>query len=310
VSIHWRTSRSDDITPVASETDASRWCLGCYRSPKPSVCFTQVATRPTGNGNTARSDEPTKGVFTASTAHGCKTHVPWPADACALSRPVVRRSEHSRAELARLSTRPRRVAEADPIRDAANMNHIPPTEARSDAAEEQAHPAGPRAFPYDTHASKPAASVSTRNHRAPRRARPTSMTQQPFAVRQRKRRRSSVALFHAPVGTAACSANRSSAKRSVGPTGGRAQSPSVICNVAVAAPQQERDHTSHEVSAPFGEISAAIVHVPVCLTDTVRSQGFSPSQRFVPAGASWLCFTPLPPLGFMGLQSFFRSNQP
>lgn len=34
------------------------------------------------------------------------------------------------------------------------------------------------------------------------------------------------------------------------------------------------------------------------LSDTVRSQGFSPSQRFDPARASWPCFVPHPPLGF------------
>jgi hypothetical protein len=44
------------------------------------------------------------------------------------------------------------------------------------------------------------------------------------------------------------------------------------------------------------------------LTDTVRSQGFSPSQRFAPAWTSWLCFAPHPPLGFgNGLQSFSHS---
>jgi hypothetical protein len=45
--------------------------------------------------------------------------------------------------------------------------------------------------------------------------------------------------------------------------------------------------------------------MPVCLPGTIRSQGFSPSQRFHPARASWLCFAPHPPLGFgIGLQSF------
>ena len=43
-----------------------------------------------------------------------------------------------------------------------------------------------------------------------------------------------------------------------------------------------------------------------CLTDAIRSQGFSPSQRLDPTDASWLCFKPLPPIGFCGLQSFSR----
>jgi hypothetical protein len=60
-------------------------------------------------------------------------------------------------------------------------------------------------------------------------------------------------------------------------------------------------------SFPFGVCVWAIV-VPVCLTDTVRSRGFSPSQRLDPAQTSWLCFTPHPPLGFRtGLQSFSHS---
>lgn len=42
----------------------------------------------------------------------------------------------------------------------------------------------------------------------------------------------------------------------------------------------------------------------VCLTDTIRSQGFSPSQRFRPARAVWLYFTPLPPIGFLTFRVF------
>jgi hypothetical protein len=49
--------------------------------------------------------------------------------------------------------------------------------------------------------------------------------------------------------------------------------------------------------------------VSVCLSDTIRSQRFSRSQRFEPARASWLCFTPHPPLGFRdGLQSLSHST--
>jgi hypothetical protein len=46
----------------------------------------------------------------------------------------------------------------------------------------------------------------------------------------------------------------------------------------------------------------------VCLADAIRSQGFSPSQRFEPAWTVWLFFTPHPPLGFRnGLQSVPRA---
>jgi hypothetical protein len=47
------------------------------------------------------------------------------------------------------------------------------------------------------------------------------------------------------------------------------------------------------------ESAQAIVDVSVSLADTVRSQGFSPSQRFAPAWASRLCFAPHPPIGFV-----------
>lgn len=50
-------------------------------------------------------------------------------------------------------------------------------------------------------------------------------------------------------------------------------------------------------SFPFGGGSQRDRHVRVCLTRIIRSQGFSPSQRFGPAQAVWLYFAPLPPLG-------------
>jgi hypothetical protein len=61
--------------------------------------------------------------------------------------------------------------------------------------------------------------------------------------------------------------------------------------------------TTSQGSVPFGVSTRAIV-MPVYLTDTFRSQGFSPSQRFHPARASWLCFTPHPPLGFRSSELF------
>jgi len=49
-------------------------------------------------------------------------------------------------------------------------------------------------------------------------------------------------------------------------------------------------------------------NVPVYLSGTVRSQGFSPSQRFLPARALRLCFASHPPLGFSVFRAF--STQP
>lgn len=53
-----------------------------------------------------------------------------------------------------------------------------------------------------------------------------------------------------------------------------------------------------------------IVDALVCLTNTFRSQGFSPSQRFDPGTPLRLYFKPHPPVGLMGLQSFSRRGQP
>jgi len=50
--------------------------------------------------------------------------------------------------------------------------------------------------------------------------------------------------------------------------------------------------------------SAGVIGVQRCLGRTVRSQGFSPSQRFSPTRASWLCFTPHPPIGFRSSEPF------
>ena len=69
----------------------------------------------------------------------------------------------------------------------------------------------------------------------------------------------------------------------------------------------DMNDSSHGVRSPSAFRAQAIT-VLVCLTGTVRSQGFSPSQRFDPAWTAWLCFAPLPPMGFgNGLQSFSHS---
>lgn len=65
----------------------------------------------------------------------------------------------------------------------------------------------------------------------------------------------------------------------------------------ITTPRQGTDGTSHEVPAPFDDVSPVIVHAPAYLTGTFRSQGFTPSQRFDPTVALWLCFAPLPPIG-------------
>jgi len=51
-------------------------------------------------------------------------------------------------------------------------------------------------------------------------------------------------------------------------------------------------------SLPFDGINDGDRCAPDYLPGTFRSQGFSPSQRFDPTDALWLCFTPHPSLGF------------
>jgi len=62
-------------------------------------------------------------------------------------------------------------------------------------------------------------------------------------------------------------------------------------------------------SFPFGEMSTGDRCASVYLADAFRPQGFSPSRRFPPTGASWLYFTPLPPIGFEPSE-LFPPNQP
>jgi len=66
--------------------------------------------------------------------------------------------------------------------------------------------------------------------------------------------------------------------------------------------------TFHEVRLLSAKSTQVIVAL-VCLTSTIRSQGFSPSQRLFPTRASWLCFTPHPPIGFRPSKPF-PLNQP
>jgi hypothetical protein len=55
---------------------------------------------------------------------------------------------------------------------------------------------------------------------------------------------------------------------------------------------------------PFSEISQGDRCAPVFLTDTIRSQGFSPSQRFCPTQTLWLYFAPHPLIGFRPSELF------
>jgi len=61
---------------------------------------------------------------------------------------------------------------------------------------------------------------------------------------------------------------------------------------------------------PFDGISDGDRYVPACLPGTIRSQGFSPSQRFHPTVASWLYFTPHPSLGFRPSEPFPHRKPP
>jgi len=47
-----------------------------------------------------------------------------------------------------------------------------------------------------------------------------------------------------------------------------------------------------------------IVSALVYLANAVRSQSFSPSQRFDPTWTSWFYFTPHPPIGFLAFRVF------
>jgi hypothetical protein len=70
-------------------------------------------------------------------------------------------------------------------------------------------------------------------------------------------------------------------------------------------------HATRKLMAPplrFFVLSAFLSlgsrNVSLCLADTIRSQGFSPSQRFDPPRAWRLCFASLPPIGFLAFRAF------
>jgi hypothetical protein len=80
---------------------------------------------------------------------------------------------------------------------------------------------------------------------------------------------------------------------------------------------RERSPHPHEVAGIFPEVrclsakSTRAIVTSIYLIDAIRSQGFSPSQRFDPARAVWPCFVPHPLIGFLdGLQSFSHRRQP
>jgi hypothetical protein len=56
-------------------------------------------------------------------------------------------------------------------------------------------------------------------------------------------------------------------------------------------------------------MSRADRYALVYLTNAIRPQGFSPSRRFYPGVTSRLYFAPLPPVGFVGHESFSLPQQ-
>jgi hypothetical protein len=62
--------------------------------------------------------------------------------------------------------------------------------------------------------------------------------------------------------------------------------------------EAKNSDTSHGVQCLPTKSASRIVNASTCLTDAFRSQGFSPSQRLDPLEALWLCFAPLPSIGF------------
>jgi hypothetical protein len=70
------------------------------------------------------------------------------------------------------------------------------------------------------------------------------------------------------------------------------------------------DDASHGVRYLPARTALVIVDVSACLTDTFHSQGFSPSQRFDPTSTLWLCFKPLPPIGFGRPSELLPLDQP
>jgi hypothetical protein len=86
------------------------------------------------------------------------------------------------------------------------------------------------------------------------------------------------------------------------------------CRVARRAPSlalrddghlgAKNSDTSHGVRCLSTKSASRIVGAPTCLTGAIRSQGFSPSQRFDPLETSWLCFTPHPSAGFRASRAF------
>jgi hypothetical protein len=62
--------------------------------------------------------------------------------------------------------------------------------------------------------------------------------------------------------------------------------------------EAKNSDTSHGVQCLSTKPVSRIVGASTCLTDAFRSQGFSPSQRLNPLETLWLCFAPLPSVGF------------
>jgi hypothetical protein len=73
---------------------------------------------------------------------------------------------------------------------------------------------------------------------------------------------------------------------------------------ATERPAPKVSGTPSRGSAPSSENRCTNRCVPACLTDTFRSQGFSPSQRLEPRAPLRFCFTPHPLVGFLTFRAF------
>lgn len=86
-----------------------------------------------------------------------------------------------------------------------------------------------------------------------------------------------------------------------GRSGRRSEGRLTRCTTEVGNPRKTHSGASDDASHGVRFLSAFgawVIVMPAYLTGTIRPQGFSPSRRFDPTRALWLCFTPHPPLGF------------
>jgi hypothetical protein len=119
-----------------------------------------------------------------------------------------------------------------------------------------------------------------------------------------------------PTPTALATTRRSAAERNPeSPVRAHSGTPSRFRRAPSSARTRRLKHRSSFSATPpmgFGAFRRNQLRrscVPACLTDTIRSRSFSLPQRFNPSETSWLCFTPLPSIGF-GPSELFPPSQP